>query len=324
VQVLTIHKSKGLGFDVVVLPEIPNDSIPVTQNFDVAEGRGWISQTPPSWARKLLPAMRDAEASWAASQSYEAFCMLYVALTRSKRGLYVLLEPPAKTQKIDKASLANWLARSIESTGESGVVYQEGSPDWIETLPIASLGKPVTALPSLAAGVTRRERTTPSSAKKKSTAAAVTHSATGMQFGNEVHAAFEGVGWIDEELPALPASDAGKLVSELLAFPKLRPLFERQARPVELFREQPIEAILDGQWLSGVIDRLHLHRDATGQVTRVEVIDYKTDALDEIGEIQQRYAGQMRAYREVIQRAYPEAAVECILLSTRCRDWAAV
>jgi ATP-dependent exoDNAse (exonuclease V) beta subunit len=324
VQVLTIHKSKGLGFDVVVLPEIPNDSIPVTQNFDVAEGRGWISQTPPSWARKLLPAMRDAEASWAASQSYEAFCMLYVALTRSKRGLYVLLEPPAKTQKIDKASLANWLARSIESTGDSGVVYQEGSPDWIETLPIASLGKPVTALPSLAAGVTRRERTTPSSAKKKSTAAAVTHSATGMQFGNEVHAAFEGVGWIDEELPALPASDAGKLVSELLAFPKLRPLFECQARPVELYREQPIEAILDGQWLSGVIDRLHLHRDATGQVTRVEVIDYKTDALDEIGEFQIRYGGQMRAYREVIQRAYPEAAVECILLSTRCRDWAAV
>ena len=324
VQVLTIHKSKGLGFDVVVLPEIPNDSIPVTQSFDVAEGNGWISQTPPSWARKLLPAMREAETRWAASQCYEAFCMLYVALTRSKRGLYVLLEPPAQSSDPNKASLANWLARSIESTGDFGVVYQEGSPDWIETLPIASLAKPVTALPSLAAGVTRRERTTPSSAKKKSTAAAVIHSATGMQFGNEVHAAFEGVGWVDEVPPTLPSSDAGKLVAELLESPKLRPLLERRSRSIELFREQPIEAILDGLWLSGVIDRLHLHRDESGTVMRIEVIDYKTDALDEIGEIQQRYAGQMQAYCEVMQRAYPQAAVECILLSTRCRDWAVV
>lgn len=324
VQVLTIHKSKGLGFDVVVLPEVPNDSIPVTQRFDVAEGQGWISQTPPSWARKLLPAMREAEASWAASQCYESFCMLYVALTRSKRGLYVLLEPPAKSQAVDKASLANWLARSIEVTGDFGTVYQSGSPDWVETLPLANLSKTVTALTPLSAGVTRRERTTPSSAKKKLAAAAVTHSATGMKFGTEVHAAFESVGWVDEEPPVLPASDAGELVAAMLESPKLRPLFERGSRPVELFREQPIEAILDDQWLSGVIDRLHLHRDASGQVIRVEVIDYKTDALDEIGEFQQRYAGQMQAYREVIQRAYPEASVECIILSTRCRDWAAV
>ena len=52
---------------------------------------------------------------------------------------------------------------------------------------------------------------------------------------------------------------------------------------VELFHEQPVDAILDGKWLSGVIDRLHLHRDTAGVVTRVEVIDFKTDALDEIG-----------------------------------------
>ena len=204
------------------------------------------------------------------------------------------------------------------------MVYQKGSPDWIETLPLAGLGKTVTAPPSLAAGVTRRERTTPSSAKKKSAAAAVTHSATGMKFGTDVHAAFEGVGWVDEEPPVLPAGEAGKLVAALLESPKLRLLFERSSRPVELFREQPIEAILNDQWLSGVIDRLHLHRDTTGIVKRVEVIDYKTDALDEIGEFEQRYAGQMQAYREVIQRAYPEAAVECIILSTRCRDWVMV
>ena len=129
---MTIHKSKGLGFDVVILPDVPNDSIPSAQYFDVAESAGWITQTPPKWARDLIPEMREAEAAWAASQRYEAFCMLYVALTRSKRGLYVLLEPPSGSQDADKPSLANWLAASISSDGQPGIVYQSGSPDWVE------------------------------------------------------------------------------------------------------------------------------------------------------------------------------------------------
>jgi ATP-dependent exoDNAse (exonuclease V) beta subunit len=114
------------------------------------------------------------------------------------------------------------------------------------------------------------------------------------------------------------------VVAELLEIPALRALFERSGRPVELFREQPVDAIVDGKWLSGVMDRLHLHRDAAGTVTRVEVIDFKTDALDELEKLVDRYSAQMNAYRDVMARAYPNARIECVLLSTRCRAWAAV
>jgi ATP-dependent exoDNAse (exonuclease V) beta subunit len=145
-----------------------------------------------------------------------------------------------------------------------------------------------------------------------------------MEFGSEVHAAFEQVGWIDEISPALPGGDAGALVTGLLKIPKLRQLFERGGRSVEHFNEQPVDAILGGKWLSGVMDRLHLHRNTAGVVTRVEVIDFKTDAVDEIGGLVERYSGQMNAYREVMELAYPGAKVECILLSTRWRDWVAV
>ncbi len=319
VQVMTIHKAKGLGFDVVVLPEVPDDGVPASQFFDVAAADGWITQTPPKWARELIPEMRAAEAEWAVGQRYEAFCMLYVALTRSKRGLYILLEPPAKSQVPDKPSLANWLARSASSTGEPGVVYQSGSPDWVESIPLADSLQEVAATLSLAAGVPRRERTTPSGVKKNA-AVAVTHSASGMKFGNEVHVAFEQVSWVDEVTPDLPASDAGRLVGDLLKIPNLRKLFERGGQAVELFREQAVDAVLDGKWLSGVIDRLHLHRDAFGAVNRVQVIDFKTDGLDDISELVEKYSGQMHAYREVMERAYPAAQVECILLSTRCRE----
>jgi ATP-dependent helicase/nuclease subunit A len=322
VQVMTIHKSKGLGFDVVVLPDVPNDSVPSALHFDVAEGPGWLTEPPPKWARALLPEMAQAEQTWGASQRYESFCMLYVALTRSKRGLYVLLEPPAASQDLDKPSLANWLAGSVESDGQPGTIYQSGSPDWIENMELPVQKADPTEKPALPAGTPRRERTTPSAAKKKD--AAVAHSPSGMIFGNEVHAAFEQVGWVDEQSPTLPAHEAGTLVAELLKIPGLRGVFERQGRAIELLREQPVDAIHDGQWLSGVIDRLHLHRDGAGTVIRVEVIDFKTDAVEEIGQLATRYAAQMTAYRAVMERAFPQAVVDCMLLSTRCRECAAV
>ena len=318
VQVMTIHKAKGLGFDVVVLPEVPNDSIPSAQYFDVAEGDGWISETPPKWARELIPEMREAEAAWAESQRYEAFCMLYVALTRSKRGLYVLLEPPSFSQEVDKPSLANWLARSVGSQGQPGTVYQSGNQDWVESFPASNDLRTSPDSPALGIGIVRRERNTPSGAKK-SQGAAIPHSTTGMQFGSEVHAAFEQVGWVDETSPDLPMGAAGNLVAELLEIPGLRKLFERKDRSVELLREQALDAILDGKWTSGVMDRLHLHRNPSGVVNRVEVIDFKTDGLEDMGEIALRYSAQMDAYRKVMERAYPKARVECILLSTSCR-----
>lgn len=315
VQVMTIHKSKGLGFDVVVLPEVPNDSIPSAQYFDVAEGTDWITLTPPKWSRDLIPEMRDAEAEWLSAQRYEAFCMLYVAITRSKRGLYVLLEPPSSSQEADKPSLANWLARSVFSEGRPGIVYQNGSPDWVEGFAISNRAKTTTEMPALAAAVPRRERMTASGEKKFSS-----FSTRSIAVGNETHAAFEQVGWVDEASPVLPANDAGKRVAELLEVPGLRRFFERKGRSAELLREQPVDAVLDGKWFSGVMDRVHLLRDAEGGVTRVEIIDFKTDRVEDISELVERYSAQMSAYQSVMRQAYPEASVECSLLSTWLRQ----
>jgi ATP-dependent exoDNAse (exonuclease V) beta subunit len=145
-----------------------------------------------------------------------------------------------------------------------------------------------------------------------------------MQFGSEVHAVLEQVGWIDENPPNFPPGEAAKWVIDLLKIPSLRQHFERKGKAIELFREQAVDALLDGQWLSGIIDRLHLHHDLSGKVTRVQVIDFKTDGLDEIAEFVQRYSGQMHAYREVMKQAYPDAQIECLLLSTRLRELVAV
>jgi ATP-dependent helicase/nuclease subunit A len=127
------------------------------------------------------------------------------------------------------------------------------------------------------------------------------------------------VSWIDEEVPVLPAGDAGRLVGELLELSEIRPLFELGGRNVDLFREQPVEAVLGGKWLSGIVDRLHVIRDAAGAVTEVEVIDFKTDAVEKPEQLVERYAGQMEAYQQVLSKAYGGVPVKCLLLSAKLR-----
>lgn len=322
VQVLTIHKSKGLGFDVVVLPEIEDTQVPNHGDFGVArgkhEGHSWLLEPPPAWVRGMVPTIAEVEEAWADDQRYEAMCVLYVALTRAKRGLYVLLPEVPKSRKDPEswASMANWIARSSGGAGE--VMFQAGDPSWWREVPARGTTAH-TSLPCLPAATPRRERTTPSGAKKESSG--IAPSPTGMAFGSAVHAAFEAVGWIDEAVPTLPANAAGRMVGELLEIPEIRTGLERGGRAVDLFREQPVEAILGGRWLSGIVDRLHVIRDEAGAVAAVEVIDFKTDAVESAEQLVERYGGQMAAYREVMARAYGGVPVKCLLLSTRLRRW---
>ncbi|HEY1122969.1 MAG TPA: 3'-5' exonuclease, partial [Haloferula sp.] len=316
VQVLTIHKSKGLGFDVVVLPEIEDTQVPNSGDFQVARGLHagdpWLLAPPASWVRSLVSVLSTAEEAWADDQRYEAMCVLYVALTRAKRGLYVLLPEVPKSRKDADGwmSPANWIARS------AGDSFQSGDPSWWRDVPDRkSAEKP--AIPLLGAANPRRARATPSGAKA---AHAVTLSLSGMAFGRDVHSLFEAIGWLDDESPKLPSGDAGALVRELLGKPAVNDALSRKGRNVSLFREQPVEAILDGKWLSGVIDRLHVIRGEDGKAIALELIDFKTDAVDGAEQLAERYAGQMHAYREVLAKAYGDVPVKCWLISTKLRD----
>jgi len=68
--------------------------------------------------------------------------------------------------------------------------------------------------------------------------------------------------------------------------------------------------------MSGVIDRLHVHLDADGNATKVEIIDFKTDRVESTEELKARYAGQMEAYGKAMSAIYPAAEVKSILIST--------
>lgn len=316
VQVMTIHKSKGLGFDAVVLPNIPDKSIPQTQNFDIARGKTWISDTPPAWVRRMTLEIDEAESQWSAAQRYEAICTLYVALTRAKRGLYVLLERPGKSANVEKVSLSNWIQHSaINPKSTDRVLFEKGNADWISLIKPLDSTNPNPPHRRLRAPVRRRTTVTPSQSKNKTHAP--THSPSGMKFGSEVHALMEQIAWIDEVTPSLSKSDAADAVAKLISAPAISSLLQRNGKSIELFREQSADAIVDGQLMTGIIDRLHIHRDSAGTVTRVEIIDYKTDAVASSYDLVDRYSGQMQAYQSTLQIIHTNAEVVPILISVK-------
>lgn len=320
IQVMTIHKSKGLGFDVVILPEVSRSQIPQMGRFEVAQQPGWLCSPPPAWVRAQVPELVEAEQRWIEDQRYEAMCLLYVALTRAKRGLYVMVPGAAKPSATREpvASFADWVRMAVQLPEQEGAVVVFGDEHWagaIAPVQTESLG---VMRPPLPRAVPKLGRITPSGTKKSSGASS-SHSQAGMQFGTEFHHLMEQVGWLDEAEVSLPDSDVGRCVAEMLAVPQVAAWFERRGRRIQLKREQAILSLRGDHLLSGVIDRLHVHISDDGQVERVEVLDYKTDAVEEIDTLRVRYSEQMRAYRDALMLVYPGVPVACVLISSRHR-----
>ena len=55
------------------------------------------------------------------------------------------------------------------------------------------------------------------------------------------------------------------LISEFLRTNTAARLFTRPARPCSLWREKAFDVVLEGQWISGIFDRVVIYRNEAGQ-----------------------------------------------------------
>lgn len=95
VRVLTLHKSKGLGFDCVLLPEIAstgrNDSTAFLAGKNI-NGEEWLCSGVSGALAECIESLSKATVAAHARAWFEDFCDLYVAITRAKSALYIITE----------------------------------------------------------------------------------------------------------------------------------------------------------------------------------------------------------------------------------------
>ena len=253
------------------------------------------------------PETKAAYERWAESQKYETLCLLYVALTRAKRGLYAFVPEEPKTRK-NKESFATPGNLVRQSTG---LEFPESDPNWTEGISELKRVEVKRSL-SLPTGKAQRARLSPSAAKAEGS----TKGGSGRRVGSEVHALFEKIEWLkDGEVPRQPFTAAGKIVEDALKVEAIHRVFEDDG--AEVYREQAFELIHQGRWMSGVVDRLHVWRDGE-DITRIEVLDFKTDGAKSAEELVGQYAGQMMSYQAAIAAVFRVelGLVKCRIVST--------
>lgn len=314
VQVMTMHKSKGLEFDAVILPFLSSDAIDNESDMD-------YFRSPDGRSLLLAPANKEARAqywpgafagltnAWKQRSSREAYNLLYVAVSRAKHANYIICHG-AELMKTGKKgegkeiwksaarSVGGLIRRAFGGTlgklQEDETVSSMGTENWYEGLKDKTyLASENESTIPLGAAIPRRKVVNPSSLvkageRKKTVRQAAPDSRRPMEedaanFGKEVHQCWEEIIWQDEKMPGWknPTSSRNnyqEVVYQALQRPAVAALFTRQPGQV-VYNEQSIDAIdhVKNEWFSGTIDRLVLTYDETGKVTAAHIIDFKTN-----------------------------------------------
>ncbi len=120
IKVMTVHASKGLEFDAVVLPDLDGNLIRSQWTFlhDRPDPRGAIEQASLNPGRRIAtlePGLKRLYHEQKVRHVREALCVLYVAMTRAKHRLEMIVARP-KSSGETKSSAG--ILRSVLATHE--------------------------------------------------------------------------------------------------------------------------------------------------------------------------------------------------------------
>ena len=316
VRIMTIHRSKGLGFDYVVLPLYEHDPINAAPDGPLVSD-GWVLPDPGRFALSALPGLAEAQKRRRDRAEQESLCVYYVAMTRAKRAMTIVTQPPQKTDTgarrfsdyvresmPEEIGDREWHLKPRPSQGSASSILP------LEPLPFPRRGPRehmARRLPSqsLQPGMSAGDLFLPDDARRLARKA-----------GTAAHAVYERIGWID---PAAPRDD----VERAILASCWREAFVRSPDATALWRERSFELVDDGVWVSGQFDRVVFA--GSGESRRAVIYDFKTNARrrgeadeDFHTRLETAYAGQMAAYRRALSTlvGIPPERIETRLLAS--------
>ena len=358
VRVMTIHQSKGLGFDIVILPDLQNGTMTGGGQIDFVTARDH-NTSRPLWAlempRKIIsqndPVLATQVQASDESACFDALCVLYVALTRARQGLYMITAFPGKSAKTitPAAFLKSQLAgdpkpvdgEHVTIDGEEfSRLYQTGERNWYmketekERIPelaeLRELSKDFCKQASLRRRLIRVLPSAWAEGERRADSLFAYASRDSLDFGIAIHELFEKVVWIDEmdiedliqewRQASSATEDVKHRVTEqfrqAFASSDVRQALSRPSANVELWREKHFEIVLDDRWVTGVFDRITILRDQNGKALKATVLDFKSDVIgsdDELIGAAKRYRSQLSLYGSALSRMLQLASSQITL-----------
>ncbi|MGQ9575031.1 MAG: UvrD-helicase domain-containing protein [Thermoguttaceae bacterium] len=249
VRVMTIHQAKGLEFDIVVLPELNAPLIGRTPGVvagrsDLAGPIDRVVSYVNESERALLPKrFQKIFAEHDRREVEESLCLVYVAMTRARHALHLIVNPSAENERSLPKTMAGVLRAALtdgKPLEPGSIPYQEGDPEWFrraEPRPpeAAAPAEPVLGGPMVIrlAPAGRRvgrglERRTPSQleggGQLNLAQRLQLQTAESLHRGTLIHAWFQQIEWLDQAEPddQTLADVAARL--GVLAGPQLAPL----------------------------------------------------------------------------------------------------
>jgi ATP-dependent helicase/nuclease subunit A len=309
VRVMSLHKSKGLEFDIVVLPELnlpiavkPSEVL-IAQESPIAAIDKISIGASNKFERALIPELQEMWRAKLDAITVESLSLLYVGVTRPKQILHLVLPEDKAIKKLSPAKIISEsfpgdLSRTLLFGSDEVGIASDYNEERLSTKRGVFRG-PFEFAPANGKGRSPKlNQISPSihGREIKLVNPGTDREATlARDRGSALHLLFEQIGWIEEFDPqALDLSGLlmsfGSEVRErvlgefynliknsVIGYQLSRARFDAGAR-VELMREQPF-AVRDGESLvSGVIDRLVITY-IDGAPVSAEVIDYKSDRL---------------------------------------------
>lgn len=354
VRVMTIHRAKGLEFDVVALPEMD-------QNLRARGARDVLTVRPrptgpvqavftrPSVALMSLDQdLADAVGQVEAEDVRGSLAVLYVAMTRARHALQMFCGKEAQGGATFTGIVMAQLG--IDGAGP-GLAYERGDPEWWRTMPArpAAAGatgwecpERIAMRPSTAADPGHRAAPSSREGHWISAAAAFSRTSAGaQQQGLALHACFAAAAQlgsgasapeevaaraaqIEPTLPRTQLASAALQAVRALAQPRVRaalsPFECGPGQTLERWTERDFLAVSPAGAVRGRFDHVVVLKEA-GQPIRAHVADYKTGE-GPAGPAAEEERAQVRTYMAALAAmlALPTAAVSGALLYVATGD----